>query len=99
MAYSITLTDDEYAALSAAANRAGTTVEALVHEALTMQVLGRAPDPLAEHMRRVGHLLEPRASLAEQDELEDEAELERLANSIKPGKMVSDMVIEDREPR
>lgn len=34
MAHHITLTDDEYAALLAAADRAGTTVEAQVHEAL-----------------------------------------------------------------
>lgn len=100
MAHQITLSDDEYTALAAAAEKAGTSVEALVHEALSERLSKRAPDPLAEYMRRVGHLLEQSSSSASaENELEEEAELERLANSVAPGKMASNMVIEDRGTR
>lgn len=123
MAYQITLTDDEYVALAAAAAKAGTSVEALVHEALNARLSQRAPDPLAEYMRRVGHLSEeapaPKRHITDQefieqlyrdgiianiptgepDTPEEEAELEELAQSVGPGKMASDMVIEDRGPR
>ena len=74
MAYQITLTDDEYAVLAAAAEQAGTTVEALVHEALDERLLRRAPDPLADYMRRVGHLSEqqpePKQHVTEQEFIE-----------------------------
>lgn len=74
MAYQITLTDDEYAALAAVAEQAGTTVEALVHEALDERLSRRAPDPLADHMRRVEHLSEefpsPKRHMTDQEFIE-----------------------------
>lgn len=107
MAYQISLTDEEYAALKAAAQLRKSTVEALVHEALAerfeaAEPLGRAPkqihsrDPLAEYMYQVGHLRELPGGAVES--AEEEAELESLAQSVGPGKPASEMVIEDRGP-
>jgi hypothetical protein len=102
MTYQITLTDEEYAVLAAAAEAQGESVEALVHTALvsafppTTQATYRV-DPLAEYMYKKGRLL----SLPDgkPDTPEGEAELEELANSVLPRKPASEIVIEDRGPR
>ncbi len=107
MAYQITLTPEEYAALSAMAEKQGTTIDALVHEALSERFdvgsngKGRAEEKpehrLLDYMYRHGHLthLPRRKPLMP----EERAERERLARSVGPGKMASDIVIEDRGPR
>ena len=102
MAYQITLTDDEYQRLSAAASQQGKTIEELVRAALdqsysTRPEPSRHRDPLAAHMYRKGHLLE--LPTGEADTPEEEAELDEIAERILPGKMASDIVIEDRGPR
>ena len=108
MAYQITLTDGEYAALKAAAERRKSTIEALVHEALTERFETapqgnstserlQAADPLAEYMYQTGHLRE--LPTGELESPEEETELESLAQSAGPGKPASEMVIEDRGPR
>jgi hypothetical protein len=101
VAYQITLTDEEYAALAAAAAEHGQPVEALVHEFIAAHIRPRAPhqpdDPLIRQMLRAGHLA---ALPTREPETPDvAAERERLARSIRPGQSVADMVIEDRGPR
>jgi hypothetical protein len=101
--YQITLTPDEYAALSAAAAREGKTVEEMVHAALkacyppaSQSVTQSQMSPLVAYMYRVGHI----ASLpsGEPDTPEEEAELDELVKRVGPGKAASEMVIEDRGP-
>lgn len=105
MAHQITLTDDEYQRLSAAAAEQGKTIEELVRAALTAQL---SPPPSAnkpamterefeEHLYRKGiidHIPDHRP-----DTPEEEAERERLARSFGPGTPLSEIVIEDRGPR
>lgn len=98
------MTDEEYTALRKVADERGETVEALVHEALaerwqtppaaTQQLSNQA---LFEHLYRKGII--GNIPTGKPDTPEQKAELERLAKSVKPGKMVSDMVIDDRGPR
>lgn len=104
MAYSITLTDEEYTALAAEAAARGTTVEALVHQTLAERA--SAPTPVKEPMteREFVEMLYRKGIIdnipdRRPDTPEEEAEREELANSVIPGKMASDMVIEDRGPR
>jgi hypothetical protein len=102
MAYTITLTDDEYAALAAAAAKRGQPIEALVHEALAERYAsaGRAPtqaDPLIAYMLRMGHISQAPTGAA--DTPAERAERERLAASIGPGKLASEMALDDRGPR
>lgn len=107
MAYQITLTPEEYATLSAIAETQGKTIDALVHEALVERfdldangatAAEASPERrLVEYMYRLGHVanLPRRTPLTPQQR----AERERLARSVKPGKMASDIVIEHRGPR
>lgn len=101
MAYQITLTDDEYAALSAAAARTGKSVDELAHAAIRRQytkpATERTDDALAVYMQSQGHL----ASLAsgKGDSPEEEAELEELLRQVGEGLSLSDIVIDDRGPR
>ncbi|HLJ80379.1 MAG TPA: hypothetical protein VKT52_02760 [Ktedonobacterales bacterium] len=111
MAYQITLTDGEYAALKAAAAQRKSTIEALVHEALTerfetdAQTAEPPPEPkrpmtqqeFLEYLYRKGRI--SNIPTRRPDTPEEAAERERLANSVKPGISISDMVIEDRGPR
>lgn len=103
MSHQITLTDEEYEALAAAAAARGEPVEALVREALAERfpaMRGAMPqvhDRLIEAMWRAGHLSSVPTRIP--DTPEEAAERERLAKSITPGKLASDMVIEDRGPR
>jgi hypothetical protein len=103
MVHQITLSDDEYEALAAAAAARGQPVEALVREALaerfpTMRSgQPHAHDALVEVMQRAGHLGSVPTRIP--DTPEEAAERRRLAHSITPGKLASDIVIEDRGPR
>jgi hypothetical protein len=104
MAYQITLSPEQYEAISAAATQAGKSVEELALETLaerfppsTPLQLRRKLSPLVEYMYRIGHV--SNLPTGEPDTPEEEAERERLINSIKPGKPLSEMVIEDRGPR
>ncbi|HEY8323061.1 MAG TPA: hypothetical protein VIG77_01120, partial [Ktedonobacterales bacterium] len=62
MSYQITLTDAEYAALSALAARRGQAIETLVHEALAERyqtppaIAGADSDPLVVYMLSAGHI-------------------------------------------
>lgn len=109
MAHQITLTDDEYAALAAAAARTGKSVDELAHAAIAAQYTppsdsqppqkrAMSDEEFLQYLLRKGlitHIPERHPHAPEEDE-----ELERLARSVRPGKkMISDMVIEDRGPR
>lgn len=103
MAYTITLSDEEYAALSAAAAERGTPIETLVHEALAERYAQRhserarqATDPLITFMIQTGHVL--RAPTRITDTSAERAERERLVAAAGPGKRASDIVIDDRGP-
>jgi hypothetical protein len=88
MAHQITLTDQDYAVLTAAANRTGTSIEELVHQAITSSFpkpkqIGSYHDPTGEPI-----------SDAEEDEME------RLAQEIgSEHPWASEIVMEDRGPR
>lgn len=105
MAYSITLSDEEYAALSAIAAERGQPIESLVHEALAERYTRHGgsdnsdmqADPLIASMLRAGHLRHAPNRIAESQA--ERAERERLAASVRQGKRASEMVIEDRGPR
>lgn len=88
MAHQITLTDDEYAALSAAAARTGASIEELVHQAIA----DTFPIP-----RQIGSYQYP---TGEPITDEEEEEMERLAQEIgSEHPWASEIVIEDRGPR
>lgn len=97
----ITLTDEEYAALAAEAERSGTPIEAVARERLSQRPQTEASGPTREdiqqHLRRQG-LLES-IPTDEPDTAEEEAEAERLAQLFSGGKSGAEMVIEDRGPR
>lgn len=105
MAYTITLTDDEYAALSAAAAQRGQPIEALVHEALADRYArggagaqsSTQADPLIAYMLRVGHIRQAPTGAA--DTPEARAKRQRLAASAGPGKLASEVALDDRGPR
>ena len=93
MAYQITLSEEDYAALSAASARSGTPIEQLVHEAIAIRFATPAPAPLMQ----IGSYQYPTGIPISQ---EDRARNERIAQSIGSKKpWASDMVIEDRGPR
>ena len=89
MAYQITLSDEDYAALQAASQRTGEPVESLLHAAIT-RALNTQQQTIGSYQYPTG----------EPDTPKEEAEDERLAQSIAPGSpTLSEMVIEDRGPR
>jgi len=105
MAYqmTVTLTDQEYAALTAEAEKTGKQAEALLHEILLqrLEASSQIKRPLTarefeEELYREGlieniptrHPLTP----------EEQAERERLGRLFSIGKPMSEMVIEDRGP-
>jgi hypothetical protein len=103
VSYTITLTDEAYAALAATSAREGRTVEDLVYAALAERLAthGRAgaaePSAFIKHMYEVGLI---RAIPDRRpDTPEEEKELELPAQSIGPGKPASDMDFEDRGQR
>ena len=104
MAYqmTVTLTDQEYSALTAEAEKSGKQAEALLHEILRhLQPSLTAKNPLTarEFEEKLYHegLIEnipARQPLTQ----EEKAERERLAQVFAGGKPASEMVIEDRGP-
>jgi hypothetical protein len=105
MTYQITLTDEEYSALVAAAEAQGKSVEALVHTALAEQYLAE-PKPaerkmtnreFLENLYRKGLILNipDRRPLSP----EEQADREQRAQSVLPGKPASETVVEDRGSR
>lgn len=109
MAYqmSVTLTDEEYAELSAEATRSGKPVETLVHDILTQRLHtysspSHRMQPMTsraftEQQYRDGKVL----TLPTHEPLttSETSERERRAQSLKGGTPASDMVSEDRGPR
>lgn len=100
MAHTITLTDEEYEALAAAAASEGRTVEELVHatlaERLATEGVARTSEPSALIQRLYDDGLILHIPDRRPDTPEEEEELERLATSIRPGKTASDIVSENR---
>ena len=91
MAHQIILTDDDYAALQAAASRTGDTVEALAHQAIA-EYVAQAQKP-----RQIGSYQYPTGEPISQEQEDEEERLAQEFGSEKP--WLSEMVIEDRGPR
>lgn len=90
MAYHITLSEEDYAALVAASTQTGEPIEQLVHEAIAARYESPSQSwPIGNYRYPTG----------EPDSPEEEAEDDALATSIGPGKPLSEIVIEDRGPR
>jgi hypothetical protein len=105
MAYqmTVTLTDQEYAALTAEANKRGTRPEEVLHEIMAQHLPSTTPSKhlltgreFMELLYREGEIenLPPRQPLTP----EEQAERERLAQVFAGGKSGSEMVMEDRGP-
>ena len=100
MAYQITLSDQEYAALATEAAKSGLQPEALLHEMIQrLQSSHQANRPLTERefmeqQYHDGELLN--LPTGEPLTQEEEAELERLEQVFSQGKPLSQIVIEDR---
>ncbi len=91
MAHHIALTDEDYAALAAAAAHTGASLEELIHQA----IVARFPGP--SHRAQIGSYSYPTGQPITDDE---EAEIERLAQEIgSEHPWASEIVIEDRGPR
>jgi hypothetical protein len=105
VAYQITLTDEEYAALVTAAEAQGKSVEAPVHAALAERYPAveqpakrrMTNQEFLERLYRKGLVLNilDRRPLSSQEQ----ADREQRAHSVLLGKLASEMVIEDRGPR
>jgi hypothetical protein len=102
MAYQITLSDKEYAALTAAAAQSGTEPEQLLHDMiLRLQTPSQRKRPLTAreiaekqyYERKISHI-PTRQPLT----LEEREARERRARRFAGGKPASQMVIEDRGP-
>jgi hypothetical protein len=90
VAYHITLSEEDYAALVAASTQTGEPIEQLVHEAIAARYESPSPTwPTGNYRYPTG---EPITD-------EEEEEMERLAQEIGPGKPLSEIIIEDRGPR
>lgn len=102
MAHQITLSDQEYAALAQEAAKSGLQPEALLHEMIQrIQLSNQTNRPLTERefmerQYRDGELLN--IPTGEPLTQEEEAELERLGKVFAGGKLLSEIVIEDRGP-
>jgi hypothetical protein len=101
----VTLTDQEYAALTAEAEKTGKQAEALLHEILIQRLQAsssfQVKRPLTarefeEKLYREGLIenIPTRQPLTP----EEQAERERLGRVFSVGKPMSEMVIEDRGP-
>ena len=106
MAYelSVSLTDEEYAELSAEAVRNGKPIEALVRDILAQRLHRAFPAPypmtsrtFTEQQYREGKVLTlpTREPLSESEA----AARERRAQLLKGGTLASEVLIEDRGPR
>lgn len=90
MAHQVALSEEDYAALTAAAEQTGEPIERLLHEAIAARYPQESPaEPMGKYRYPTGELDSP----------EEEAEDEYLATSIGPGKPLSEIIIEDRGPR
>jgi hypothetical protein len=90
MTYHITLRDEDYAALAAAAARTGAPIEEVLHEMIARQLPAVPSQQIGSYSHPSGERLTS----------EEQAELERLAEEMGSEKpWLSDMVIEDRGPR
>ncbi len=108
MTYQITLSlsDEEYAAVAAAAARTGEPIEEVLHEAVAKQFTPEpksahlpssgSPYPLSEYLYSIGFALN--VPTGELDTPEDEAEDEEVARILSRGKSLTEMIIEDRGP-
>jgi hypothetical protein len=90
VAYHITLSEEDYAALVAASTQTGEPIEQLVHEAIAARYESPSPS------RQIGNYRYP---TGEPITDEEEEEMERLAQEIGPGTPLSEIIIEDRGPR
>lgn len=99
----VTLTDQEYAALAAEAEKTGKQAEALLHEIVMQRLEPSLPanrplteDKFEEKLYREGKILNipTRRPLTQ----EEQAERERLGRVFSGGKPMSEMVFEDRGP-
>ncbi len=90
MAYQITLSEEDYAALAAASTQTGEPIEQLVHEAIAARYESEHP---------IGRMEKYQYPTGEPDSPEEEEEDDALATSIGPGRPLSEIVIEDRGPR
>ncbi len=108
MAHQITLSlsDDEYAAVADEAAASGESIEALLHEAV-MKNFAPSLHPLppsgpmsayalSRHLYSIGFALN--VPTGEPDTPEEEAEEEELAQLLSKGKSLTEMIIEDRGP-
>jgi hypothetical protein len=102
MTYEITLSEQEYAALAAAAAKSGTDPEKFLHDMihhLQTSTQGRFPLTAGEiaerqyHEGKISHI-PARRPLTQAEREAREQRARRLAG----GKLASEMVIEDREP-
>jgi len=100
----IVLTDEEYNAFLAEAERDEEVLEKHLHEVLKQHLHRSLPSdrPLSEHdiqqyLSRRGIIY--RIPTGQPETPEEEAERKRLADLFGQGKPVSEMVIEDRGPR
>ncbi len=102
MAYQITLSDQEYAALVAAAAKSGAEPEQLLHDMIQrLQTSSQRKHPLTArevaekqyHEGKISHI--PTRQPLTQEEREAR---ERRARRFAGGKPASEMVIEDRGP-
>jgi len=99
----VTLTDQEYAALAAEAEKTGKQAKALLHEIVMQRLEPSLPanrplteDKFEEKLYREGKILNipTRRPLTQ----EEQAERERLGRVFSGGKPMSEMVFEDRGP-
>ncbi len=92
MAHQVALSEEDYAALTAAAEQTGEPIERLLHEAIAARFPQEPP---------VGQLGKYRYLTGEPITDEEEEEMERHAQEIgvQHHPTVSEMVIEDRGPR
>ncbi len=103
MAYqmTITLTDEEYAALNAEASRTGKAIETLLHERIAPQVQNepssQGNESALKDLYRKGILM----NIATREPLtaDENKTLQRLAPKLGMGQPISEIVIEDRGPR
>lgn len=90
MSYQVTLTDEDYAALSAAATQRGAPIAELVHEAIAAQYTAAPTLPSGVYST-------PTRQPDSAEEIAEDARLAALVGSEHP--WASEMAIEDRGPR
>jgi hypothetical protein len=100
----VTLTDAEYGALSAEAEKSGKPLESFLHELLTQHIQSSVSEThrlssheIQEYLYREGVI--EHIPTGQPDTPQEEAERKRLAQLFGQGKLASEMVIEDRGPR